>query len=236
MFTLLKSDVGPFPAPSYPRGIDMAAEDRTARRRLYPVTVVYSLQLATVLALAIRAGHGRRALAFLLLGAAVWGPLEYLVHRYLMHGVFPKGQSLRSRVLHSLFDASHADHHARPWDGHYINGHFATVGVAAVAMPLSLLAPAWTASVFMAALLVAYVLEEWAHHAMHFWNFDWQYFQYVRRRHMWHHSPRGAYTAYGVTSGLWDVPLGTRIPAAERRLLKQGHTEAPAAAPTELAS
>lgn len=219
MYTLLKSEVGSFPEPVFPQGIDLGEEERKARFRLYPVSVVYAVQLAAVLALSVGYGHGWRGLAFLALGVLIWGPVEYLAHRHVLHGVFPRGDSRYSRVLHYLFDASHADHHARPWDGLYVNGHLDTLIVAGLAMPLSLLAPPWTASVFVAAVLASYAFEEWVHHALHFWNFDWRYFQYLRRRHLWHHSPRGAYTAYGITSGLWDVPFGTRIPEAERARL-----------------
>jgi sterol desaturase/sphingolipid hydroxylase (fatty acid hydroxylase superfamily) len=220
LYTLLKSEVGPFPEPAFPQGIDLAAEDRKARRRLYPVTIIYGAQLVTLLALARASGHGLRALAFLLAGLSAWSPVEYLAHRFVLHGVFPAGASRLRRVLHYLFDASHADHHARPWDGMYINGHLDTLLVAAVAEPLSFTAPHWTASVFVAGLLAAYAFEEWLHHALHFWSFHSRYFQYVRRRHLWHHSRRGAFTAYGITSGFWDVAFDTRIPERERALLK----------------
>ena len=38
MYTLLKSEVGPFPEPEFPQGIDLELEDGKARRRLYPWT------------------------------------------------------------------------------------------------------------------------------------------------------------------------------------------------------
>ncbi len=219
MYTLLKSTAGSFPAPSFPRGIDLELEERKARRRLYPVTVVYPLGLLILMTLAFRSSRLARGFGFGLLGVASWPLVEYLVHRHVLHGVFPKGQSLFRRCLHQLFDASHADHHARPWDGLYINGHLDTLLAATVMVPLSLLAPRYSASVWVATLLVCYVAEEWVHHATHFCNFRWTYFQYVRRRHLYHHSPRGAGVAYGITSGIWDCVLRTRIPWRERRLL-----------------
>ena len=45
------------------------------------------------------------------------------------------------------------------------------------------------------------------------------YFEYIRRHHFYHHSARGRDLAFGLTSGIWDVPLGTRIPAEERERL-----------------
>ena len=94
-------------------------------------------------------------------------------------------------------------------------------------MPLSYLAPPFTASVAVAALFVGYVAEEWAHHAMHFDNFQWRYFQYVRRRHLYHHSRLGVGTAYGITSDFWDKVFGTRIPAPQRDRLLPGARGAP---------
>ncbi|HEX9093437.1 MAG TPA: sterol desaturase family protein [Coriobacteriia bacterium] len=228
VYTLLKSEVGSFPAPSFPSGIDLPAEDRKARRRLYPVTAVYWAYLATLFVLAFRSGNGRRAAVAMAAGATSWTLLEYLAHRYVLHGVFPKGKGPLRRVLHHFLDASHADHHARPWDGHYINGHLDTLLVAAVAVPLSLLAPPFSASVFVATVLACYALEEWIHHATHFWNFDAGYFQYVRRRHLWHHSRHGVGLAYGITSGVWDWAFGTRVPARERELMRR---RAPRSAP-----
>jgi cyclopropane-fatty-acyl-phospholipid synthase len=219
VYTLLKSEVGSFPEPAFPPGIDLQAEDRKARRRLYPVTVVYALGLLLLLTLAHRSSRLGRALGFAALGVASWTLVEYLVHRYVLHGVFPKGPGPVRRGLHYLFDASHADHHARPWDGMYINGHVDTLFAAAVMVPLSLLAPPYTASAWVATLLFCYAAEEWVHHATHFWNFRFAYFQYIRRRHLYHHSRHGTGLAYGITSGIWDWVLHTRIPDRERRLL-----------------
>jgi len=220
VYTLLKSEVGPFPEPTFPRGIDLHAEDRRARRRLYPVTVVYIPYFLVLLGLAVRSRHGGRALGFAAMGVAAWTLVEYLVHRHILHVAFPNEGGPMRRWLHCMFDASHADHHARPWDGNYINGHLDTLFVAAALAPLSLLAPSYTASVAVAALLASYVFEEWIHHAVHFWNFPSTYFQYIRRRHLYHHSRHGSRTAFGITSDLWDKVFRTRIPAPTRdRLL-----------------
>ena len=219
MYTLLKSEVGPFPERQSPRGVDLRLEDGKARVRLYPVTVLYTVYFAILLTWAFRSGHAGLGLGFALLAVLAWPPLEYLVHRYILHGVFPRGGTLVARCLHHLFDASHADHHARPWDGMYINGHLDTLFVAAVLCPLSFLAPHYTVPLFVAALFECFVVEEWTHHAIHFWNFKSPYFQYVRRRHLYHHSRQGVGLGYGITSGIWDVVSGTRIGPAERRML-----------------
>ena len=123
--TVLKSRDGiPRPTPP-PPGIDMAAEARTARSRFYPVTIAYTAYALVVLALALRADP-RTAMLSVVAGAVSWTLAEYLVHRYVLHGRFPDGPGWLRRRLHILFDASHGDHHLRPWDGRHINGGFAS--------------------------------------------------------------------------------------------------------------
>jgi sterol desaturase/sphingolipid hydroxylase (fatty acid hydroxylase superfamily) len=219
LYKLLKSESSPWPEPVIPLGVDVEHEAGISRGRMYPVTLIYGTYLAVLLVLASRASLLSRAAAYLAAGLLAWTLMEYLVHRYILHVAFPNRGGLVSRTLHKLFDASHGDHHANPFDGYHINGHLDTVWIAIVAFPLSWLAPPFTASMLVAGIFVGYVVEEWAHHAMHFDNFDWGYFQYVRRRHLYHHSRHGALgggRAYGITSDFWDKVFGTRIPAPER--------------------
>ena len=222
MYTLLKSVAGSHPEPTFPSGIDLAAEARRSRGRLYPVTVIYLACLVTLMWFAIRSVSAVRVLAYSAAGIVLWTLVEYASHRWLMHRPFPKGEGLGTRVLHYLFDALHVDHHARPWDGYFINGHLDTLIVSSVLVPLSLLAPPYTASVVAVVFFTCYFAEEWVHHGLHFWNLDLGYFQYLRRRHLYHHSRHGVGKAYGITSGIWDAAFGTRIPAAERLRLSAG--------------
>jgi Fatty acid hydroxylase len=231
VYTLLKSEVGPSPPPHFPRGIDLKAEDRRSRRRLYPVTVIYAVQFVAIMSLALRSGHIRATLAFFVLAVVSWVPIEYFYHRYVLHGIFPNSGGLFRRALHHLFDASHADHHARPWDGNYINGHLDSLYFAAVALPLAAVAPYYTAPVFVSTLLACYVSEEWVHHATHFWNFRWRYFQYLRRRHLYHHTKMGAGIAFSISNGMWDVVAGTRIPSEARAKLSRRRAPRPEGAP-----
>jgi hypothetical protein len=219
LYTLLKSEVGPFPMAEFPQGIDLRLEERKARRRLYPVTVIYTVYFAALIVASVLAQRTALALAWVAAGVLAWIPIEYLVHRHLLHGVFPRGKGLVSRSMHYLFDSSHSDHHARPWDGNHINGHLDTVFVAIVAFPLSFLAPHYTVPMFVATVFTCFLVEEWTHHAIHFWNFRWQYFQYIRRRHLYHHSRHGVGVAYGITSGVMDAVIGTRLSAEQRRRL-----------------
>jgi sterol desaturase/sphingolipid hydroxylase (fatty acid hydroxylase superfamily) len=80
---------------------------------------------------------------------------------------------------------------------------------------LSSLAPVHTLAMFVVGLVQSYVVEEWVHHSVHFYNFNSRYFRYIRRMHLFHHSRWGAQGAFGLTSDLWDVVYGTR-PTRER--------------------
>jgi sterol desaturase/sphingolipid hydroxylase (fatty acid hydroxylase superfamily) len=186
----------------------MAREARIARVRSYPITALYLGYAAVVLPLGFRGG-ARRSIEWAVAGVLVWTLVEYLVHRYVLHGIFPDGSGWLRHQLHVLLDASHLEHHQRPWDGMHINGHFDTLPVAAALTAFSLIAPLPTLPVFVAALLVCYVVEEWIHYAVHFHQFDNAYFRYIRRHHLYHHGRRGREEAFGLTSGVWDRPFGT---------------------------
>lgn len=195
-----------------------ANEARKGRRRLYPVTVVYAAVTLAALAHAARANAAVTAASWTL-GVAFWTWVEYMVHRYILHGTFPDGKGLR-HFTHVLFDHLHVEHHKRPWDGNHINGTIKDTGPFLLPMfLLALLLPPQTLLAFLAGLTQAYVVEEWVHHSVHFYHFRNRYFRYIRTHHMYHHSQRGQDLGYGLTSGVWDAAYGTRYPAEVRRSL-----------------
>ncbi len=198
-----------------PPGVDMAEEARTARSRFYPVTVAYTAYALAVATVALREDGGTAAPS-IAAGVVAWTLVEYLVHRHVLHGRFPNGPGWLQRALHLVFDRSHGDHHLRPWDGRHVNGSFDTIPFAVLLALPSYLAPVPTAPVFVATILQCYVIEEWIHYSVHFHRFRWRYFRYMRRQHLYHHSARGGDVAFGLTSGVWDVPFRTRVPAEDR--------------------
>ena len=198
--------------------IRWAQEARKSRRRLYPVTVVYAASSLAALTLALRSGPSVAAAAWAL-GVVFWTLVEYMVHRYVLHGVFPEGPGMK-HWLHVLFDHLHVEHHKRPWDGNHINGTIKDTGPFLLPVLLvALLLPPQTLLAFLAGLVQAYVVEEWVHHSVHFYRLDNPYFRYIRAHHLYHHSRRGETIAFGLTNGVWDVACGTRIPADVRRVL-----------------
>jgi hypothetical protein len=221
MQEISKSKFG-LPDPVYPRGVDLKLEARTARQRLYPVTALYSGYALVVLGAGLASARPFLALASFAAGVASWTYIEYLAHKYILHGRFPDGPGRFRSLLHRRFDHLHFEHHARPWDGRHINGTIRdTLPVVAVFAAASWLAPLYGLPAFVAGILQSYIVEEWVHHSVHFYNFRNRYFRYIRRHHLYHHSPRGAEVAFGLTNGIWDVLRNTRIPAEERRRLYQ---------------
>ena len=200
--------------------VRLRREAGKACRRLYPGTAFYTTYSLAMLWLALRSSQRLMALWYFSGGMAAWTMLEYVVHRYVLHGRFPEGRGPVRWFTHKYLDPLHWEHHARPWDGEHINGRIRdTLPFAALFAAVAWLAPFETAPMFVAGLLQAYVIEEWVHHSVHFYHFRNRYFRYIRRHHLYHHSPKGSEVGYGLTSGVWDVIWGTRIPEADRRAL-----------------
>jgi 4-hydroxysphinganine ceramide fatty acyl 2-hydroxylase len=217
---VISKSLSGLPDPQFPKGVDLAVEARKSRHRLYPVSLLYSAWATLLLVLALRSGRPLVALACYVSGLAAWTYVEYLAHRHVLHGRFPKSDGLIRGALHKAFDHLHWEHHARPWDGNHINGTIKdTLLFVVVFFALSFLAPLETAPVFLAGVIQGYILEEWVHHSVHFYAFNGRYFRYIKRHHLYHHSPRGAEVGYGLTNGFWDVVRSTRIPEDQRRLL-----------------
>jgi hypothetical protein len=227
--TMLKSKTG-LPNPGFPQGVDLAAEARKARARLYPVSVLYTACATTLLVLALRSGRSVTVTVIsYATGAAFWTYLEYFAHRFVLHGAFPEGKGPLQNILHRWFDHLHWEHHARPWDGDHINGTIRdSLPFLIVFGGISFLAPLNTLPVFLAGIIQFYILEEWVHHSVHFCNFRSRYFRYIRKHHLYHHSPPGSAVAYGLTNGVWDIVFETRISGDLRRTLYgRAHSIAP---------
>jgi sterol desaturase/sphingolipid hydroxylase (fatty acid hydroxylase superfamily) len=202
-----------------PASIRWAEEARKGRRRLYPVTAVYIGLCLTALVMGLRSSRPATALATFVAGLAFWTWVEYLIHRWILHGRFPDGPGFR-HVSHFLFDHLHLEHHKRPWDGNHINGTLKDSAWFVLPIFLaSLLLPAWSLTCFFAGVIQAGIAEEWVHHSVHFYHFNNLYFRYIKRHHMYHHSPKGDNEGFGLTNGFWDMVYGTRIPAPVRAAL-----------------
>jgi hypothetical protein len=193
-----------------------------ARYRLYPLTVFYTLYTNVIVIIAFSTAHPRTTIAFLSAGWVTWTLIEYLFHRYVLHGRFPPGKGLIRRFLHERLDPLHWDHHMRPFDGRHISGELKDIlPLFFVAAPVSFLFPVYTAPVLLAGVIQGYVSEEWLHYALHFSNSKFPLFRRVKKYHLYHHSPKGIDRGYGITTRLWDGVFDTRFPESVRQSLSK---------------
>jgi sterol desaturase/sphingolipid hydroxylase (fatty acid hydroxylase superfamily) len=192
-----------------------------SRGRLYPVTAFYTAYSALMLAvLAPRTAHPAAAVAFYLSGLLVWTLVEYLSHRYILHGRFQKSQhrwKIHKHFAHKVLDPLHWEHHERPFDGLHINGVLKDLlPLFAVAAPLSFIFPAYTAPMLLAGVCQGYVMEEWVHHSVHYYNFRNRFWRHLKKYHLYHHTSRGMERGFGITSAFWDGIFNTRFPEGTR--------------------
>jgi hypothetical protein len=203
-----------------PFGVYKRQQARISRHRLYPMTVFYTSYALVVLFFALRSSHPSVAIIFYACGLPIWTLVEYLFHRFVLHGRFGPGKGIIRKFLHERLDPLHWEHHAPPFDGHHINGELSDLlPLFFVAAPVSFVAPAYTLPALLAGVVQCYVAEEWVHHSVHFYNFRSPYFRYIKRHHFYHHSPKGMEKGYGLTNGFWDVIFKTRYPAPVREAL-----------------
>jgi cyclopropane-fatty-acyl-phospholipid synthase len=162
--------------------------------------VVYAAAV-TVLALllAVAAPFERRTeiAGLALLGLGAWTLAEYVLHRFVLHGLRP-------------FRAWHAEHHRRP---QALIGTPTVLSAALIAMLLFLPALAlgdlWQASALTFGLLTGYLVYAIAHHATHHWRAGNGWTRQIKRIHALHHYRVGPPAWFGVTSPIWDIVFGT---------------------------
>ena len=158
---------------------------------------VVSVALAIFLAAACPPGQ-RLSIAILVpVGLAVWTLVEYLIHRFLLHGMKP-------------FSTWHAEHHQRPTA---LLGSptvmSASIIFALAFLPALVLGNLWRACALTCGIAIGYLAYGAVHHATHHWRAD---NAWTRRRKQWHalhHSAAMRPGHYGVTTGAWDRVFGT---------------------------
>jgi hypothetical protein len=203
-----------------PFNVYKAEQAKISRGRLYPFTAFYTTFTVIVGVLVARSAHPGLGAVVFLATIPLWTLIEYLFHRYVLHGRFPSHDGVIGRFLHDRLDPLHWEHHERPFDGMHISGELKDFLPAFVIIaPLTFLAPVYIGPVILAGIFQCYVFEEWIHHSVHFYNFRNRYFRYIKRYHRYHHTKPGMELGFGLTSGIWDVPFRTRYPRPVRTAL-----------------
>jgi sterol desaturase/sphingolipid hydroxylase (fatty acid hydroxylase superfamily) len=141
-------------------------------------------------------------IGLIIAGFAAWSLIEYLIHRFVLHGIEP-------------FRRWHTAHHERPT---------ALIGsptvMSASLIFLLVFLPAWAGATLWEALSVTlgvtagYLAYALCHHATHHWRPRGAWLAERKRWHAVHHRQVGG-QCYGVTSALWDHVFGT-APARDR--------------------
>ncbi len=142
-------------------------------------------------------GHALLACGWVLCGWAAWTLVEYLLHRFVLHGLPP-------------FKRLHASHHQRPT---------ALIGsptlMTAALFGLLVFAPSfaalglWRACALTSGMVSGYLAYTVIHHGVHHWRSSAPWLQRRRRWHGLHHRSPPKHACFGVTSGLWDHVFGT---------------------------
>ncbi len=130
------------------------------------------------------------------LGLAAWSLAEYLMHRFVLHGLQP-------------FKSWHARHHDRP--AALISAPTvlsASLITVLVFVPAVIVGSLWPALSLTLGFTVGYFAYALCHHATHHWRANRCWFKERKRWHSIHHR-RGGAECYGVTSNFWDRVFGT---------------------------
>lgn len=161
---------------------------------LYGAAVV---GLTALLVLRAPRGSGLGLAALCAAGLAVWTLIEYLFHRFLLHGLSP-------------FREWHATHHARPSARIASPTIFsASLLVVLVFLPGWRLAGAWASCALTLGVTAGYLAYALTHHGTHRWRATSRWLKRRKRWHAAHHHASGQERCFGVTNAFWDRVFGT---------------------------
>lgn len=137
-------------------------------------------------------------MAFSLLGLTGWTLIEYLLHRFVLHGLRP-------------FSTWHAEHHRCPAALITTPTILSAALIAVlVFLPGLILGGLWRGCALTFGILTGYLTYSITHHASHHWRANHAWMKQLKHWHALHHSPHTQPGHYGVTSGFWDYVFGSR--------------------------
>lgn len=130
-------------------------------------------------------------LLLILVGFISWTAMEYLLHRFVLHGLQP-------------FKSWHREHHRRP------NALIclptllsAALILVLVFFPVLIMSSLLQAYALTLGVLIGYLAYTIIHHGIHHWHIDNNWFRQRKRLHgLHHHVDQTVY--FGVTNSFWD--------------------------------
>jgi cyclopropane-fatty-acyl-phospholipid synthase len=163
----------------------------------YGATIV---MLSLVLMVASPHAMWAKCTCLAIAGVVAWSALEYVVHRFLFHGMQP-------------FRRWHAEHHARPAALIGTPTIFTAALLGALLfLPTWAIDDAWGACALTLGVVCGYFAYASTHHAIHHWRARGAWLRRRQRWHFIHHHARHP-CCYGVTSGIWDASFGSGPPS-----------------------
>lgn len=164
----------------------------------FAVYGIASLGLAAFLILEASRQRALEITGFALLGLLGWTLIEYVLHRFLLHGLRP-------------FSTWHAEHHLRP------TALISTPTLLSasligtlVFLPMLLMGGLWRACALTCGVATGYLTYSVMHHASHHWRASSSAAKQRKLRHARHHNPNLPPGHYGVTTEFWDYVFGSR--------------------------
>jgi len=178
-------------------GLLTTEHGKAAHRADFVLYAVAAAVLAFLLAVVAPYERRTEIVALALLGLAAWTLVEYVLHRFVLHGLQP-------------FRTWHAEHHRRP---RALMGTPTILSAALISvlvfLPALALSDLWRASALTFGLLTGYLVYAIAHHATHHWRAGNAWTRQLKRTHALHHYRVGPPAWFGVTSPIWDIVFGT---------------------------
>jgi sterol desaturase/sphingolipid hydroxylase (fatty acid hydroxylase superfamily) len=169
---------------------------------LYSFAVV---ALAALLLVAAPSGHGLTSSGLAALGLGSWTVIEYLLHRFVLHGLAP-------------FKDWHEEHHRRPRALICAPTILsASLVLVLVFLPSWALAGVWHACALTLGLIAGYLLYAVTHHATHHWQAKSAWLKRRKRWHALHHHHTGRLAGFGVSTAFWDHVFGSSLPPTPSR-------------------
>lgn len=145
------------------------------------------------------------ALAFVSAGLFFWSLSEYLLHRFVFH--FTPHGAFQERIAFLI----HGIHHEDPQDERRLLMPPAAAVILAslfYAIFFGLMGSTY-ANPFFGGFITGYLIYDYTHFAVHFWNPKSKLFKKLKQNHMKHHFVTSD-ARYGVSNTFWDYVFRSR--------------------------